>query len=172
MNVRKGQTAEMIILAAVGLVAVALFIGMFLMALNAQGATTAQAVQKAKAYKALEVQLRPVKTKVCVGEEAIFELTVVNPLSNPKAYLQLTLMAPPGVTVYAGQGVKGGSGLVTTTAVLNPGDATTIRIRIIAVEPGNKIVSGSVFYWFEGESKQDARRIDLDFPITVLNCKR
>ncbi|UXD22528.1 hypothetical protein IPA_05865 [Ignicoccus pacificus DSM 13166] len=128
-------------------------------------------VQKAKAYKGLTVQLRPIKTKVCVGNEGIFELSIVNPLQNPKAYVQLVIMAPPGVTVYAGQGVKGGSGLVTTSLVVDPGDVATLRIRIIAVEPGKKIVSGTVYYWFEGESKQDARKIALDFPVEFVNCK-
>ncbi len=168
MNERRGLVLDVLTLAGIGLLALALILGAYFLFVHHPMTPE----QKAKAFKALEVQLRPIKTKVCVNEEAIFELTVVNPLSNPKAYLQLTLMAPPGVTVYAGQGVKGGSGLVTTNAVLEPGDATTIRIRIIAVEPGNKIVSGTVFYWFEGENKQDARRIDLDFPITVLNCRK
>ena len=127
--------------------------------------------EKARVYKSLEVQLRPVRTKVCVNQSAIFELTVVNPLSNPKAYMQLTMMVPPGVVVYAGQGVKGGSGLVTTNFVAEPGDAVTMRVRIIALEPGQKIVSGTLYYWFEGESKQDARSISLDFPITVLKCR-
>jgi len=128
--------------------------------------------EKAKVFKSLEAQLRPVKTKVCANESAIYELTVVNPLSNPKVYAQMTIMVPPGVVVYAGQGVKGGSGLVTTNMVLEPGDAATMRVRIIALEPGQKLVSGTLYYWFEGESKQDARAINLDFPVTVLNCRK
>ncbi len=165
-TLQKRGTIELYAIAALGLIL--LLAAAYYFFLMPHGMTP---VQKAKAYKGLEVQLRPIKTKVCVGQEAIFELSIVNPLQNPKAYAQLVIMAPPGVTVYAGQGVKGGSGLVTTNLAIEPGDAATLRIRIIAVEPGKKIVSGTVYYWFEGESKQDARTINLDFPVEFVNCK-
>jgi len=169
MNVTKKSkgTIELYAIAAVGLL-ILLGLAYYLFFMP----RAMSPVERAKAYKALDVQLRSVKTKVCVGEEAIFELSIVNPLQNPKAYAQLVIMAPPGVTVYAGQGVKGGSGLVTTSTVIDPGDAQSLRIRIIAVEPGSKIISGSIYYWFEGESKKDARQIELDFPVTFLNCKK
>ena len=158
-------------LIGVALALLVLLVGVYYFVLAPKAPTTPEA--KAKAYKAIDVQLRPIKTKICInkGEEAIFELTLVNPLANPKAYVQLTISAPPGVTIYAGQGVKGGSGLVTTNTVVEPGGVATIRIRVIGVEPGKKIISGSVYYWFEGEDKKDARRVDLDFPVEFLNCK-
>ncbi|NPA84726.1 MAG: hypothetical protein GXO07_01815 [Crenarchaeota archaeon] len=163
---RKRGIVDPLLLAGVAILVLVVVVYFFFVA----PASAQTPEQKAKVYKALEVQLRPIKTKVCANESAIFELTVVNPLNNPKAYMQLTLMVPPGVVVYAGQGVKGGSGLVTTNLVAEPGDAVTLRVQIIALEPGQKVVSGTLYYWFEGESKQDARSINLDFPITVLRC--
>ncbi len=158
-------------LIGIALAALLILVGIYYFVLAPKAPSTVEA--KAKAYKALEVQLRPIKTKICVnkGEEAIFELTLVNPITNPRAYVQLIIAAPPGVTIYAGQGVKGGSGLVTTNTVVEPGDTATIRIRVVGVEPGKKILSGTVYYWFEGENKKDAHRIDLDFPVEFLNCK-
>jgi hypothetical protein len=164
-NTKKGAL-EIYVAAAVGLlILLALSYYFFFMQ---HGMTP---VEKAKAYKGITAQLRPIRTKVCVGQEGIFELSLVNPLQNPRAYVQLTLMAPPGVTVYAGQGVKGGSGLVTTSLAIDPGDAATLRIRIVAVEPGKKIVTGTIYYWFEGEDKKDARKIVLDFPVEFVECK-
>ncbi|ALU12625.1 hypothetical protein EYM_05820 [Ignicoccus islandicus DSM 13165] len=168
MNSRKGFVD--LTLVGIALAALLLLVGVYYFFIAPKAPTSVEA--KAKAYKAIEVQLRPIKTVICVDkkEEAIFELSLVNPITNPKAYVQLVISAPPGVTVYAGQGVKGGSGLVTTNTVLEPGDAATMRIRVIGVEQGKKILSGTVYYWFEGEDKKDAKRIDLDFPVDFVIC--
>ncbi|ABU82371.1 hypothetical protein [Ignicoccus hospitalis] len=165
MSARRGLTVPVLLLGLALLVLAAFSFFYFF------GHHQMSVEEKAKAYKALEVQLRPIKTKVCVNESAIYELTAVNPVFNPRVYAQITIMVPPGMVVYAGQGVKGGSGLATTSVVIEPGEAKTIRVRIVALEPGQRIVSGTLYYWFEGEDKKDARAINLDFPVSVLRCK-
>ncbi len=125
---------------------------------------------KMEEYKPVNVQLRAIKTMACVNNETIFELSFLNPIVNPPAYVQLAIEVPPGVVVYAAQ-AKATTGFATISLKLEPGDVQSVRVRIIGLEPGEKIVSGYVYYWFEGENKKDARVLKLDFPVTFIKCK-
>ncbi len=126
--------------------------------------------QKLESYKPVNVQLRAIKTMACVNNETIFELSFLNPIVNPPAYVQLAIEVPPGVVVYAAQ-AKATTGYATLSLKLEPGDVQSVRVRIIGIEPGEKVISGYVYYWFEGESRKEAKVIKLDFPVTFVNCK-
>ncbi len=101
------------------------------------------------------VYFKSTKTKIGIGEEAIFTLAAFNPIGNPRMNIQLMLNLPPsGVSVTGATFVEYGAGVYGCNYIIDPGDALkSFSVRIQGNEEGEYEVKAETRYSFEGEEE-------------------
>ena len=98
------------------------------------------------------------RTEIEKGEDAIFTLSVANPIGSPLMEVQLMLKPPSGVSVTSSHFVKAGSGIYTSTQKIRPGaDVRSIEVRLTSNQVGTHEIMSEVHYQFEGKSKSPAK---------------
>jgi len=93
------------------------------------------------------------RLKIQIGEEAIFELSAVNPTEDSTMNVQLRLKPPSGVSVTKIVFVEYGAGVYGNDYILNPGEKKSFSIGIRANEAGEYEVKAETRYSLEGEDK-------------------
>ena len=101
------------------------------------------------------VYFKSTKTKIGIGEEAIFTLAAFNPIGNPRMNIQLMLNLPPsGVSVTGATFVEYGAGVYGCNYIIDPEDALkSFSVRIQGNEEGEYEVKAETRYSFEGEEE-------------------
>lgn len=98
------------------------------------------------------------RTEIEKGGDAIFTLSVANPIGSPLMEVQLMMKPPSGVSVTSSHFVKAGSGIYTTTQKISPGAGVrSIEVRITSNQVGTHEIMSEVHYQFEGKSKSPAK---------------
>lgn len=98
------------------------------------------------------------RTEIEKGEDAIFTLSVANPIGSPLMEVQLMLKPPSGVSVTSSYFVKAGSGIYTSTQKIRPGtDVRSVEVRLTSDQVGTHEIMSEVHYQFEGRSKSPAK---------------
>lgn len=93
------------------------------------------------------------KTRIGIGEEAVFELLAVNPTEDLTMKVQLRLKPPSGVSVTGTIFAEFGAGVYGSDYTLNPGEKKSFAIRVQANEAGEYEIKAETRYNFEGENK-------------------
>jgi len=106
------------------------------------------------------------KTRIGIGEEAIFILTAVNPTEDSTMNVQLRLKPPSGVSVTGTAFVEYGAGVYGADYVLNPGDEKSFSVRIQANEEGEYEVKAETRYRLEGEDEPKMQEETLKLIVT------
>jgi hypothetical protein len=98
------------------------------------------------------------RTEIIKGEDAVFTLSVANPIGNPLAEVQLMLKPPSGVSVTSSHFVKAGSGIYTATQNVRSGkDVRSIEVCLTSDQVGTHEIKSEVHYQFEGRPKSPAK---------------
>ena len=98
------------------------------------------------------------RTEIEQGEDAIYTLSVANPIGNPLVEVQLMLKPPSGVSVTSSNFVKAGSGIYTSTQKIRSGeDVRSIEVRLTSSQVGTHEIKSEVHYQFEGKTKSPAK---------------
>jgi hypothetical protein len=98
------------------------------------------------------------RTAIKRCEDAIFTLSVVNPIGNPQMTIQLLLKPPSGVSVTSSSFAKAGSGIYTCTQTIESGDnVRSIEVHLTGNQIGMHEIASEVYYQFEGSPKSPTR---------------
>jgi len=98
------------------------------------------------------------RTNIKKGEDAIFSLSVANPLGNPLMEVQLMIKPPSDVSVTSSRFAKTGAGIYTCTQKIRSGvDARSIEVRLTSNQVGTHEIASEIYYQFDGGSKSLAK---------------
>lgn len=114
----------------------------------------------------LHVSLYGEKIDVTLREDVLLRLSAVNIIDKPIMTVQVILYPPSGMSVTAQEFVKSGTGIYTTTYILEPGDSKDIEIKIRPNQIGDFNVKGTIVYYF-GDDKKSTKYQTLTLPIKV-----
>lgn len=102
-----------------------------------------------------------------IGDNAIFILSVLNPLTSPEhVTVQLVIAPPSGISIY-GSWVKNGGSLYHNTESLAPGEGTTIALEIVGNEVGTYIIPAKVYYYYANLEDEKLPELDAILELTV-----
>ena len=119
--------------------------------------------------KGPSVAFQCTKKEIDVGETAVFDLGVMNPLGGKTMNVQLVVRPPSGVSVSGSYFTTSAGGMYQAGYTLEPGsDVRTISLEIIGNEEGKHDVEADVFYSFE-EGKSYSRHDTLSLDVKASN---
>ncbi len=115
--------------------------------------------------KGPSVAFQCTKQEINVGETAVFDLGVMNPLGGKTMNVQLVVRPPSGVSVSGSYFATSGGGMYQAEYTLEPGsDVRIISLEMIGNEEGIHDVEADVFYSFEEDksySQHDTLSLDV-----------
>ncbi len=115
--------------------------------------------------KGPSVAFQCTKKEIDVGETAVFDLGVMNPLGGKTMNVQLVVRPPSGVSVSGSYFATSAGGMYQAEYTLEPGsDVRTISLEMIGNEEGKHDVEADVFYSFE-EGKSYSRHDTLSLDV-------
>ncbi len=125
--------------------------------------------------KGPSVAFQCTKKELNVGETAVFDLGVMNPLGGKTMNVQLVVRPPSGVSVSGSYFVSSGGGMYQAEYTLEPGsEVRTISLEMIGNEVGKHDVEADVFYSFEEDktySQHDTLSLDIKASDSPFSSK-
>jgi subtilase family serine protease len=104
--------------------------------------------------------------QVAPGQDIVFNLEAVNPITNPTMTVQLILEVPPEMSVTSPELIKDDNGQYTASYSVAPGNIEQMEMLMVANQEGDFDVTGLLAYSLDGEKSTVDSQILL-LPVTV-----
>jgi hypothetical protein len=110
------------------------------------------------------VAFKSTSKTISIGENAVFEMSALNPVGGKEMQVQLTVKPPSGISIYSTNFARSGGGLSEAKYTLPAGSgAKGLSLEIIGNEQGTYQIDADIYYAFpDGESHSQKQTLTLE----------